>query len=135
MGVSRIQATQYGDAYDSFVRAHRLEPERPEALVNFGYLADMRGDWKRAVSFYVQAIAVDPYVPESYVNLGIDYEHNDLYDLGAGGIAQRRRGGAVGRARSISIGSCLRSAGTKDAGARAAQSRSGIARSRRRRDR
>jgi Flp pilus assembly protein TadD len=58
-----------------------LEPERPEALVNFGYLADLRGDWKRAVSYYVQAIAVDPYVPESYVNLGIDYEHNGLYSL------------------------------------------------------
>jgi tetratricopeptide (TPR) repeat protein len=49
--------------------------------VNFGYLADLRGDWKRAVAYYVQAIAVDPYVPESYVNLGIDYEKNGLYPL------------------------------------------------------
>jgi Flp pilus assembly protein TadD len=58
-----------------------LEPERPEAIVNFGYLKDLRGDWKAAVADYVQAIAVDPYVPESYVNLGIDYEHNGLYSL------------------------------------------------------
>ncbi len=41
----------------------------------------MRGDWKRAVAYYVQAISVNPYVPESYVNLGIDYEHNGLYPL------------------------------------------------------
>jgi tetratricopeptide (TPR) repeat protein len=58
-----------------------LEPERPEAIVNFGYLADLNGDWKRAVTYYVEAIAVNPYVPESYVNLGIDYEHNGLYPL------------------------------------------------------
>jgi Flp pilus assembly protein TadD len=65
----------------AFRKAHRLEPERPEAIVNFGYLADVNGDWKRAVAYYVQAIAVNPYVPESYVNLGIDYEHNNLYPL------------------------------------------------------
>jgi tetratricopeptide (TPR) repeat protein len=41
----------------------------------------MNGDWKRAVAYYVQAISVNPYVPESYVNLGIDYEHNGLYSL------------------------------------------------------
>ena len=81
MGVAQIQAGDYGDAMERFTRAHRLEPERPEALVNFGYLADLRGDWKRAVAYYVQAIASIPYVPESYVNLGIDYEHNGLYSL------------------------------------------------------
>jgi tetratricopeptide (TPR) repeat protein len=81
LGVANIQANLFGAANDEFTRAHRLEPERPEAIVNFGYLADTRGDWKRAVTYYVQAIAVDPYVPESYVNLGIDYEHNGLYPL------------------------------------------------------
>lgn len=81
LGVANIQANLFGAANDQFTLAHRLEPERPEAIVNFGYLADTRGDWKRAVTYYVQAIAVDPYVPESYVNLGIDYEHNGLYPL------------------------------------------------------
>ena len=81
VGVAKIQAGLYGDAIGDFTRARRLEPERPEALVNFGYLADLRGDWKRAVAYYVEAISVDPYVPESYVNLGIDYEKNDLYPL------------------------------------------------------
>jgi Flp pilus assembly protein TadD len=81
LGVAWIQEGTLGNALDEFKRAHRLEPERPEAIVNFGYLADIGGDWKRAVSYYVQAIAVNPYVPESYVNLGIDYEHNGLYPL------------------------------------------------------
>ncbi len=81
LGVARIQAGLTADALREFQKAHRLEPERPEALVNFGYLADLSGDWKRAVTYYVQAIAVNPYVPESYVNLGIDYEHNGLYPL------------------------------------------------------
>lgn len=81
LGVANIQANSFGAANEEFTLAHRLEPERPEAIVNFGYLADTRGDWKRAVTYYVQAIAVDPYVPESYVNLGIDYEHNGLYPL------------------------------------------------------
>jgi Flp pilus assembly protein TadD len=81
LGVANIQANLFGTANEEFTLAHRLEPERPEAIVNFGYLADARGDWKRAVTYYVQAIAVDPYVPESYVNLGIDYEHNGLYPL------------------------------------------------------
>ena len=73
MGVAQIQAGRYDEAIDWLKQAHRLEPERPEAIVNFGYLADLRGDWKRAVAYYVQAISVNPYVPESYVNLGIDY--------------------------------------------------------------
>jgi len=81
LGVADLQAGQVGDALDAFTTAHRLEPERPETLVNFGYIADLRGDWKKAVTYYVQAIAVNPFVPESYVNLGIDYEHNSLYAL------------------------------------------------------
>ena len=77
----RFKAGCTDEALATLKKAHRLEPERPEALVNFGYLADQRGDWKRAVAYYVQAISVNPYVPESYVNLGIDYEHNGLYAL------------------------------------------------------
>ena len=81
LGVARIQAGRNDEAREWLKKAYTLEPERPEAIVNFGYLEDIRGDWKRAVAYYVQAISVNPYVPESYVNLGIDYEHNGLYPL------------------------------------------------------
>jgi Flp pilus assembly protein TadD len=65
----------------AITKAFGWEPERPEALVNFGYLADLRGDWKKAVGYYVQATVVGPYLPESYVDLGIDYEQNHLFTL------------------------------------------------------
>jgi tetratricopeptide (TPR) repeat protein len=81
LGAAYLQAGRYAEAEPVLKRARALEPERPEALVNFGYLADARNDWKRAVSYYVQATQVGPYLPEAYVDLGIDYEHNSLYPL------------------------------------------------------
>jgi protein O-GlcNAc transferase len=81
LGAAYLQAGRLDDSEPILKRAHSLEPERPEALVNFGYLADARSDWKRAVSYYVQATQVGPYLPEAYIDLGIDYEHNSLYPL------------------------------------------------------
>jgi protein O-GlcNAc transferase len=81
LGAAYLQSGRYNEAEPILKRAHSLEPERPEALVNFGYLADSREDWKRAVSYYVQATQVGPYLPEAYIDLGIDYEHNSLYPL------------------------------------------------------
>lgn len=81
LGAAYLQAGQDAVAKPYLVRAHSLAPERPEALVNFGFLADRRGDWKRAVDYYVQATVVGPYLPEAYIDLGIDYENNNLYPL------------------------------------------------------
>jgi len=81
LGATYLQMQQFDTATPVLARAHQMEPERPEALVNFGYLADARNDWKRAVNYYVQATVVGPYLPEAYVDLGIDYEHNGLYPL------------------------------------------------------
>jgi tetratricopeptide (TPR) repeat protein len=81
LAAAMLQAGLLDQAEPVLVRAHSLEPERPEALVNFGYLADARSDWKRAVKYYVEATQVGPYIPEAYVDLGIDYEHNGLYPL------------------------------------------------------
>ncbi len=81
LGAAYLESGDDDVAKPYLIRAHSLAPERPEALVNFGYLADRRGDWKRAVDYYVQATVVGPYLPEAYVDLGIDYEHNNLYPL------------------------------------------------------
>jgi tetratricopeptide (TPR) repeat protein len=81
LGAAYLQSGDDDVAKPYLIRAHSLAPERPEALVNFGFLADRRGDWKRAVDFYVQATVVGPYLPEAYVDLGIDYEHYNLYQL------------------------------------------------------
>jgi Flp pilus assembly protein TadD len=81
LGASYLEAGDDASASPIIARAHEMAPERPESLVNFGFLADRRGDWKRAVSYYVEATVVGPYLPEAYVDLGIDYEHNGLYGL------------------------------------------------------
>ena len=81
IGAAFLQAGDDESSKPYLIRAHSLAPERPEALVNFGFLADRRGDWKRAVDYYVQATVVGPYLPEAYIDLGIDYEHNNLYQL------------------------------------------------------
>ena len=81
LGATYLQSGRDAEAKEALTRAHDLEPERPEALVNFGYLADLHGNWKGAIKYYVQATVVGPYLPEAYVDLGIDYEHNNLYQL------------------------------------------------------
>lgn len=81
LGAAYLQDGEDDVARPILVRAHSLAPERPETLVNFGFLADRRGDWKGAVDFYVRATVVGPYLPEAYVDLGIDYEHQGLYPL------------------------------------------------------
>lgn len=62
-------------------QARRIQPERGEALVDLGYLADSRGDWKKAVTYYVDAITVYPYSPEPYIDLGYTYNAHSQYQL------------------------------------------------------
>lgn len=81
IGAAYLQGGNDAAAKPYLVRAHSFAPERPEALVNFGFLADRRGDWKGAVDYYVRATVVGPYLPEAYIDLGIDYEHNNLFQL------------------------------------------------------
>ncbi len=81
LGAAYLQSGKDDLAKAALTKAYAEAPERPEALVNFGYLADLHGDWKKAVTYYVRATAVGPYLPEAYVDLGIDYEHNNLYAL------------------------------------------------------
>jgi superkiller protein 3 len=61
------------------VRARDIAPEQPEALVNLGYLADARRDWKGAVAWYLRALAASPYSRDAYIDLGYEYENHQLY--------------------------------------------------------
>ncbi len=81
LGATDLEAGRNSAAKRVLDFAYKLAPERPEVLVNYGYLADAKGDWKRAVSYYVRAIQVGPYEPEAYIDLGIDYESKLLYPL------------------------------------------------------
>lgn len=61
--------------------AYRLAPEQPEAMVNLGYIADDRGDWKTAIADYARAISVGPYSRSGYFDLAVEYEAHQLYPL------------------------------------------------------
>ncbi len=81
LGAALLEAKEYTRAKQALDRAHTLAPERAETYVNYGYLADARGDWERATAYYAQAIAIDPYVREAYIDLGLAYEEHKLYPL------------------------------------------------------
>jgi tetratricopeptide (TPR) repeat protein len=81
LGGAYWNLSQFDNAGKVLAVAHKLAPERPEALVNLGNVADSTGDWKSAVSYYVQAMTVDPYAPDAYINLGVTYDEHGLYQL------------------------------------------------------
>lgn len=81
LGAAQLQSLQFDAAAQTLARARALAPERPEPLVNFGYLADARGDWKKAVAYYAQAIEMWPYSREAYIDIGVAYEAHKLYPL------------------------------------------------------
>ncbi len=81
LGAAFLESKRYAEAANILTIAHRLQPERGEALVNIGFLSDVNGDWKRAVTYYVQSMTVYPYAPEAYINLGLDYTQHGFYEM------------------------------------------------------
>jgi|SRR5579884_1822387 len=81
MGATYLEMTQFNQADGILRQAHQLFPERGEALVNLGYLTDSRGDWKKAVVYYVEAMTVYPYSADAYIDLGYTYNVHGLYQL------------------------------------------------------
>ena len=81
LGATYLESAQYPLAGGVLKQAHDLAPERAEALVNLGYLSDVDGDWKKAISLYVQAMTVYPYSPDAYIDLGYTYNVHGLYQL------------------------------------------------------
>jgi len=80
LGATYLEMGRQADAEAILTTAHNLAPERVEALVNFGYLQDIRGDWKGAVSWYVKALALSPFARDAYFDLGLVYEQHQLFD-------------------------------------------------------
>ena len=88
LGATYLEQGSLAAAEQMLTTAHKLQPEQPEALVNFGYLADVRGQWKDAVSFYIQALTVYPYSVDAYIDLGYEYEQHKLYTLAESVLAK-----------------------------------------------
>ena len=81
LGATYLHLHELDAAQGALNQAARIEPEGAEALVNLGYLADERGAWKSAVTYYAQAITVGPYTPEAYIDVGLDYIGHRMYSL------------------------------------------------------
>lgn len=88
LGATYLEQGNLTGAEQMLTTAHKLQPEQPEALVNFGYLADARGQWKDAISYYVQALTVYPYSIDAYIDLGYEYEQHKLYTLAESVLAK-----------------------------------------------
>jgi len=80
LGATYLETGRQAEAEAILTTAHNLAPERVEALVNFGYLSDIRGDWKGAVTWYVKALALSPFARDAYFDLGLVYDQHQLYD-------------------------------------------------------
>ena len=80
LGATYLEMGRPIDAEAILTIARNLAPERAEAIVNFGYLADTRGDWKGAVAWYVKALALSPFARDAYFDLGLEYEQHQLFD-------------------------------------------------------
>jgi tetratricopeptide (TPR) repeat protein len=74
-----LEIGNYNKAEEVLDRAVGLDPEEPEAYVNFGYLADCRNDWKSAVNWYIKALAMSPFARDAYFDLGLEYEQHRLF--------------------------------------------------------
>lgn len=81
LAAAKLETGDLAGAKSLLGRAEKLEPEHPEIMVNYGYLADKQGNWKEAVADYVKALAISPYSRDAYLNLGVDYEQHQLYAL------------------------------------------------------
>ena len=81
LAAANLETGDYATGKSLLDRAEKLAPEHPEILVNYGYLADRQGNWKEAITYYVKALAVSPYARDAYLNLGVDYEVHQLYEL------------------------------------------------------
>lgn len=62
-------------------RALKLQPYRPEALVNYGYLSDASGHGDKAIGYYERALAADVLARDAYVDLGYDYQQQRMFAL------------------------------------------------------
>lgn len=79
LGEAYLEKKDAVTARPYFDRALTLRPNGSEALVDIGYILDLRSDWKGAIIYYNRAIAADPLRPEAYIDLGYDYNEHRLF--------------------------------------------------------
>jgi tetratricopeptide (TPR) repeat protein len=81
LGEAFLEKRQPAAARPYFDRALAIKPDGAEAMIDIGYLHDLRGDWRSAIAYYTRAMVADPLRPEAYIDLGYDYAEHRLYPL------------------------------------------------------
>ena len=81
LAATQLEARRFDQAKKTLDKAFHLAPERAETFVNYGFLADMQGDWQKAVAYYAQSIQMFPYLRESYIDIALAYEEHKMYAL------------------------------------------------------
>ncbi len=72
-GVALIQLGRLEEARKAFLHALALEPMRPVALNNLGYIAALEGRYERAEERYLEALRIDPDYARALLNLAAVY--------------------------------------------------------------
>lgn len=81
LAATQLESRDLDKAKVTLDKAFHLAPERAETFVNYGFLADMQGDWQKAITYYAQSIQMYPYLRESYIDLALAYEEHKMYPL------------------------------------------------------
>ena len=81
LGEANIEIDKLDKARDYLTKALSIKRDGSEALVDLGYIADVKQEWRIAIQFYQQAISSDPLARDAYVDLGYDYNEHQLYPL------------------------------------------------------
>lgn len=69
--VAALQAGWWKEALPLLEQAYRIDPRRPETLINLGLAHLHLGSAQQAVSVLKRAVAVRPDLPQAHVNLGL----------------------------------------------------------------
>jgi len=73
LGVALIQLGRLEEARESFLYALALDPMRPVALNNLGYIAALEGRYERAEERYLEALRIEPDYARALLNLAAVY--------------------------------------------------------------
>ncbi len=74
LGNHYIDRGEEGKAAEAFAEAYRLDPERPEAMVNYARVLMRKGEPAEAAALYGRAYARNPRIPRLAIEYGVALE-------------------------------------------------------------
>lgn len=69
LGIARYSSGRYKEATESFTETVRIEPDNATALLYLGNIESLYNNTDKAVSYYEQAVKVNPAFADAYFNM------------------------------------------------------------------